>query len=254
MPPPPSERLGSHRARPQHPMIEQISLTAAVVGLVSSCIPGALILGWILLAVALILVGYLLLFARSRTWLVTAAVFVSAAGIVVALVVYSVFVVDRQAGPLDPVGTTGTPAVSAEPDDTTTVEVPPADLGSLASPIPLGTTVTLGDWEVTVLQGPEGLARRPRPGQKYIVMELRVTYMGSLEEPPWGITVAYIDQFGDIGGGSWASIPNSYLSIQSSIEGNSLTETVGLPVSEYGAEKGMLFVQIERHQARFAVQ
>jgi len=70
-----------------------IALVAAVVGFVFACIPGALIVGWVLLPIAFIL-SLVALFQSGRKWPAITGLILSIVGTIVGVIVFLVAVAD----------------------------------------------------------------------------------------------------------------------------------------------------------------
>src|SRR5699024_2752013 len=137
------------------------ALVVAVIGFIFACVPGALILGWIMLPIAFVLslVG---LFLRDRArWTAITALIVSIVGTIVGVLVF-VFAVasafDESFGGSsatvdDSAAEAGAESVAMDSadeavDDSAAVGEPGE---SRENPVPLGTTVSGDEWDVTVV-------------------------------------------------------------------------------------------------------
>lgn len=173
-----------------------IALIVAAVGFVFACIPGALIIGWILLPIAFIL-SILSLFQKGKGKGVgIAALIVSIVGTIVGAIVFFAVVVA---------------SVNEAFEDTTSVDVgqveeqapaedagaAPADEpaeepataeGTRDNPVPVGTSISSDEWTVTVdAHNPAGndivaaanQFNEPAPaGSHYEIVTYTVTYTG----------------------------------------------------------------------------
>lgn len=210
---------------PSRNTVGLIALLAAIVGTIFACIPGALIVGWILLPIAFIL-SLVSLFQRGKKrGTGVAALIVSIVGTIIGVIVFFAAV----AGAVDDAfnqETTGTvPSTSdtesetvesdtsdeaAEEDSSTDNEAAgdTEEQGTRASPYPIGTEISSGDWAVTVnsvdLDATEAIMNEnpfndePDAGNAYILVNITTEYIGSEAEgsTPWA-QVAYVSEGGN---------------------------------------------------------
>lgn len=91
VPPPPSggpaTTISSATPKAKPHLLGYIALGAAAVGFIFACIPGALIVGWVLLPIAFIL-GIVALFLKGGKWPAIVAIVVSIVGTIVGVVVF----------------------------------------------------------------------------------------------------------------------------------------------------------------------
>lgn len=130
-----------------------VAFIVAIVGFIFACIPGALIVGWVLLPVAFIL-GIVSLFMKGRgKGLGITAVILSVVGTVVAVVVFLAVVAnafDESFGTTEvSVGApTGSPAAA---EGTKKSEAPAeSPAGTRENPAAIGSTITGEDWTAVV--------------------------------------------------------------------------------------------------------
>lgn len=221
---------------PQRSTLGLIALITAIVGTVFACIPGALIVGWVLLPVAFILaVASLVQKGKKRGTGITALV-LSIVGTIIGVVVFFTVVV----GAVDEAfneGTTGSapageedgPAAAEETgtDDDGGTEAGgtendgadnggadnggadnSAEQGTRENPYPLGSEITSGDWSVTVnsvdLEATDAVLsenpinEEPASGHTYILVNITAEYTGSDAQgaTPWA-SVAYVSDDGN---------------------------------------------------------
>ncbi|HWJ67936.1 MAG TPA: DUF5067 domain-containing protein [Nocardioides sp.] len=98
LPPPPPPAPHLQGPSPETPVskakpLGKIALGTAIVGLVFACIPGALVVGWVLLPIAFIL-AIVALFQPGPKWAALAGLIVSIVGTIIGFVVFLVVVVD----------------------------------------------------------------------------------------------------------------------------------------------------------------
>jgi len=94
MPPPPAPAGAQPSSeKPKAHAISKIAFGAAIVGFIFACIPGALIVGWVLLPIAFIL-AIVAFFKEGPKGLAVTALIVSIVGTIVGFVVFLAVVVD----------------------------------------------------------------------------------------------------------------------------------------------------------------
>lgn len=194
--PPPG---GPEALKKQKNTIGRIALIVGVIGFIFACIPGALIVGWVLLPIAFIL-GIVGLFASGKAKGTSiAAVIISVVGTVVGVSVF-VAVVGNSFGnafrsadlsPSSPTVTSGGDARNQ-----------PAAQGDRENPLPIGQTVSNEDWQVTLGAPREGWAEvaaanqfndPPKAGMEYWIVPITATYTGNKTgNPGFGITVKFV--------------------------------------------------------------
>src|SRR5690606_24458030 len=175
-----------------------VALIAAGVGFVFACIPGALIVGWILLPAAFVL-SIIALCMNGKKLFGLLALVLSIVGTIVGFIVFFGAV----AGAVDDAfnetfGKTETepevvatePAIEEEAAEEPVAEEPAAPVeGSRENPYALGTTVSNEEWEVTVngvqLAATEAVLAAniinptPDEGDEYMLVNVTATYVGA---------------------------------------------------------------------------
>lgn len=194
-PPPPAQQAASKEKN----IPGLIALILGVIGVVFACIPGALIIGWVLLPVAFILgVVGLLLSGKSKGTSI-AAVIVSVVGVVVGATVFLVVVQDAfedafSESSLSPSSGSGASSPSSGDASGPGGEGGDNNAGSRENPLPIGETVSSDDWEVTLgtpyEAGAEIAAENPfndpaEPGMEYWIVAVTATYTGEDTGTAW---------------------------------------------------------------------
>ncbi len=173
----------------------------AVIGFVFACIPGALIVGWILLPVAFVLgiVGITRadLSKTTSAW----ALVVSVIGAIVGFIVFFTVIGDAvdEAFSSDDLA----PADTAEAVTPSTTDTAPADEpGTRQTPLQVGETVTNDDWEITLAPPREAAAEvaeanrfndPPADGMEYWIVPVTATYVGDdTGRPGSALTVKFV--------------------------------------------------------------
>lgn len=234
-----------------------IGFIIAIVGLIFACIPGALIVGWILLPIGFILSIVGLCLSGKKKGLSIAGLIISVVGTIVGFVVFSTVVVTS----IDEAFSGGDvtveqPEATAGTDDNAATEEPAAEEGTRATPFPLGTAITQGDWTITVnsvnLDGTQALAdanlfNEPAPeGQVYIIANVSVTYNGANES---GEMASPLIDYVTVDGNTIDSFshmviaPEAFDSLTTLYPGASTTGNFAFPVPADTAGGGVLAVQ-----------
>lgn len=200
--------------------IPLIALIVAIVGTVFACIPGILIVGWILLPIAFILAIVALVKPGPKKLAVSALV-VSIVGTIAGIGVFVGVVggaVDDALEELDQATETSAPAQSepaeqaesdgeAEPADEPADE-PAGEEGTRANPLPLGTEITSKDWRVTInsvtananeeVMAANQFNEEPAPGTQYLLVNLTATYLGEDKGLDGEVSVAFVNADGTV--------------------------------------------------------
>lgn len=232
-----------------------IGFIVAIVGLVFACIPGALIVGWVLLPVGFILSIVGLCLSGKKKGLSIAGLIISVVGTIIGFVVFFTVVVtsfDEAFSGGDV--TVEQPVTEGAAEGASEEPATPAE-GTRENPYPIGTAITQGDWTVTVnsvnldatqLLADENLFNEAAPeGTTYILVNLTSTYNGtkadgdypfvSLEYvTPGGNTVSMTDTF--------AVAPEPFDLMTTLYEGASTTGNMALAVPTEGIADGVLTV------------
>lgn len=202
MPPP---DYAAYPPNPQQPVKQKntvglIAVITAVIGFVFACIPGALIVGWILLPIAFIL-GIVGLFQSGKAKGTSiAAVIIAIVGTIVGFIVFFTVVtdaVDEAFGGSDlsvAESTSGdSPVTSGDSQDAP---------GSRDNPLPIGATVVNDEWNIVLgtprEAGDEVSAENPfndppAPGMEFWIVPVTATYTGNDTGLAWtDLTVKFV--------------------------------------------------------------
>lgn len=192
-----------------------IALVVAVLGAILACVPGIVIVGWILLPVGFVL-GLVGLFASGkRKGSAVAAVIVSIVGTVIGVLFFIAFIgnsLDDAFGDGDvTVSEARTESSGSESgtDDTATRGVGGSvALGSHGNPASIGSVITSGDWEVVVnsfdanstddVLAANPFNQAPSEGNQYAVVNVTATYRGEESGDASYISVAYVTEAGNV--------------------------------------------------------
>ena len=248
----------------QRNVIGLIALVTAIVGAVFALIPGAMVLGWILLPIAFILSIVSLFMKNQKRGQGIAALIISIVGTFIGMIVFIGVVgsaVDEAFNEETQIQSPIDGAEMQEPEDIVVdedaAESADADAedGTRANPLAIGSTISDSEWEVTinsvdldatdVIMAENPFNEAPADGNVYIMVEVSATYTGTDPEgeTPW-VTVEYVSA----GGNSFAShdsmvvAPNSFGSLETLYEGASATGNISLEVPEDEIADGTLKV------------
>ena len=203
-----------------------VSMIIAVVGFIFACIPGALIVGWILLPIAFVLSIVSLFLKGDKKWFGIVGLIVSIVGTIVGVLVF-IGVVATAAndafGGSETTVTQPSDQSSAEADGEAT-ESSDAAQGTRENPYPVGSAISTNDWTVVINSvNPDGNgavaeanqfnAAAPA-GTHYEIVNYTVTYNGAESGYSMEIAVAAVTSSGNV--------VNSYDSLVS------LTDDMGL--------------------------
>lgn len=179
-----------------------IVLIVAVIGFVFACIPGALVVGWVLLPIALILgiVGVCLSGKSKGTSI--AAIIVSIVGTVVGVVVFFAVVSTSFSDAFNKSNLTAPSATSARQSEGSTQSGTSNEPGSRDNPFPIGQTVTNKEWKVTLGAPREASSEvlmenqfndPPEAGGEYWIVPVTATYIGNdTGNAAFGISVKFV--------------------------------------------------------------
>lgn len=166
-----------------------VALIAAALGFLFACIPGALILGWILLPISFILAIVSLFLKGKAKWMGLTALIVSVVGTIVGIIVF-VSVVATSFD--DAFGNGDTTVVEssedASVDDEAAAGEPAAEGGTRENPYPIGSVIESDDWRVVInsvtlaatdaIMADNQFNEAPAEGSEYILVNYSATYIG----------------------------------------------------------------------------
>lgn len=207
MPPPnmPPPGYAPYPPMPEQPVKQKntvglIAVITAVVGFVFACIPGALIVGWILLPIALILGIVGLCQSGKVKGTSIAAVIVAIVGTIVGFVVFFTMVTDAVDEAFSE-----SDLSAAEPNsggDALTSGDGQGATGSRDNPLPIGATVVNDDWNIVLgtprEAGIEVSAENqfndpPKPGMEFWIVPVTATYTGDDTGTAWvDLTIKFV--------------------------------------------------------------
>ncbi|WP_336650190.1 hypothetical protein [Kocuria rosea] len=193
------------KAKKQSNVVGLIALITAVLGFIFACIPGALIVGWILLPIAFVL-GLVSLFLKDKSkWMGITAVILSIVGTIVGVVVFLTVVATSFDEAFDSGNTTVVePSDDAVADDGAAEGDAAAEAGTRGNPYPIGSVIESDDWRVVVnsvtLAATDAVVSAnefnepPAEGSEYMLINYSATYLGDDPEGqmPAFVAVEYV--------------------------------------------------------------
>lgn len=210
----PTQTLPSQQPEPkkQRNVLGLIALITAVVGFIFACIPGALIVGWVLLPIAFILALVSLFLKDKAKGMGIAALIISIVGTIVGFVVFFAVVsssVDEAFGggetsvvePSDAAAadTAGAEEAAAEEEPAAASE------GTRENPYPIGSVIENEEWRVVInsvtlaatdaVMGANEFNEAPAEGSEYVLVNYSATYLGddpNGQIPAFGATIEYV--------------------------------------------------------------
>lgn len=210
MPPPgppmgPPPGYAPYPPTPEQPVKQKntiglIAVITAAVGFVFACIPGALLVGWILLPIAFVLGIVGLCQSGKVKGTSIAAVIVAIVGTLVGFIVFFAVVTDA----VDEAFSESDLSV-AEPNSTSgsvTSGDSQTAAGSRENPLPIGAKVANDDWDI-VLGAPREAGSEvsaenqfndsPKPGMEFWIVPVTATYTGDDTGTAWiDLTIKFV--------------------------------------------------------------
>lgn len=208
-----------------------IALITAIVGFLFAVIPGAMIVGWILLPVAFVLAIVAIFQPPSRTFGIWALVVSVLGGVIGAIVFVAVVAgaVDEAFGEDEVTIESSAPEASdaaegtvsqdegtqekstseeAEATDETAAEEESEDIGTRDNPAPIGSVITGEEWEVVVnsvqLEATNAVMAAntfndpPADGEAYLIVTVTTTYLGEDSSYDSMVDVDYVTADGTV--------------------------------------------------------
>jgi hypothetical protein len=184
-----------------------VALIVAGLGFIFSCIPGALIIGWILLPIGFILAIVALFLKGKGKGLAVTALIISVVGTIVAVVVFFAVVANSFNDAFNPKSTISAPSSSAQPSQSKSA-APSAAVGTRENPAPIGSQIKGTDFTVTInsvnLNGNDAVTSAnqfndpPADGTQYAIVNATITYTGKTSATPAEVQIAYVTAGGNV--------------------------------------------------------
>ncbi|KDA04741.1 leucyl-tRNA synthetase [Microbacterium sp. CH12i] len=213
LPPPMPPADAAASAPKKTNVVALVAMIVAIVGFIFACIPGALIVGWILLPIAFVLSIVSLFVKGDRKWMGVVGLILSVVGTIAGFVVFFAVMAGVASEAIaDEFGDTDT-TVTQPADEEAAVEdeEEPADAaeqGTRENPYPLASQISSGDWTVVVnshtADGAAAVAdgnmfNDPAPaGSHYEIVNYTVTYTGDESGLALEVGIAFVTSAGNV--------------------------------------------------------
>lgn len=263
-PAPPQSPYPANDEKKSRNVIGIVALIASVIGFIFAVMPGALIVGWVLLPISFILAIVSLFQKDKRKGAGISALIISIVGAIAGALVFAVVVADA----VDDAFSGGDVTVSAPGDEEADGQAaddagggPAADEGDSEAgatrdnPYPVGSTVSSDDWSVTVnevvldatdeVMSANEFNEPPADGHQYLMVNITATYEG--DDPdgdmPW-VSVDYVTASGNTITSADAMVvePEPFDSLETLYSGASASGNIALQVPSDTAAEGVLAV------------
>jgi len=189
-----------------------VALVTAIVGAIFACIPGALIVGWVLLPLALVLGIVALCLPAKRKGAALAAVIVSVIGTVVGVVVFTMVVSDAVddafGGTARVDSSSGSSGSTDSANSLFSGQNASDEKGSRDNPAAIGETLSNDDWDMVVnsftpnvdadVASANPYNEPAAEGFKYAMVNLTVTYKGEGSQDALMLPVALVADDGRV--------------------------------------------------------
>ena len=245
------------KAKKPRNVVGLIALIAAIVGFIFACIPGALIIGWILLPIAFILSIVSLFFKDKAKGMGIAALIISVVGTIVGVVVFTSVVATSLS---NAVGGGETKVV--QPSGAASANAAPAanggaKAGTRENPNPIGSAVEAKDWKVVVNSVKLGATdavlaaasynKPPAAGSEYILVNYSATYLGSDAngQMPAFVSIEYVTPDGKTINGldKMVTAPEPIDTMSTLYKGATATGNKAIEVPSATAAQGVLAIR-----------
>lgn len=269
---PAAETTTEKRASSRNP-VGIIALVTALVGAIFACLPGVLIIGWVLLPIAFILSLVSLFLKGKKRGTGVCALIVSVVGTVIGIIVFFAVVADAFDEAFSDETTAGVPSdanaedsdeqgdpeseSAAGEDEAEGAESPAEDedLGTRTHPYPPGTEISSSDWTVSInsvdLEADAAIAaenqfnEEPEEGHTYILVNVTAEYIGDDAEGVMPMaSISYVSPQGNTFNSYDMSVvePDAFNSLTTLYEGASETGNIAIHVPSEDIEDGVLSV------------
>lgn len=242
-PPPAQAAPGPVTAEKPH-VLGTVALITAAVGFIFACIPGALIVGWVLLPIAFIL-SLVALFMKGKKSRAVIGLILSVVGTIVGFVVFFAVMANALGGTdtavAPPSGEQSTQADANKPGGSAGGQV-----GTRDNPAALGSTISSDEFDVVVnsvnLNGTDEVLAanqfndKPEEGFAYAVINLTITYKGDDSSYAAMVGVSYVTSSGTVitGADTMAVAPDPSLGLDEMYNGGSVTGNMVLSIPTDG--------------------
>lgn len=228
-----------------------VAFATAIAGFIFACIPGALVVGWVLLPIAFVL-SLVAFFLKGKKWPAIVGLILSLVGTIVGFVVFFAVVAtsfdDAFGGGDTTVSQPEESAPTAEATDAASDEGS-AESGSRENPVPLGSVISSDEYDVTINSVTLGATdavlsvntfnEAPEEGTAYAIVNATITYTGAESGLAAMVGIDYVTATGEVIGAydNFVVAPDPALGVDELYTGGTATGNVvlAIPVSNDGA-------------------
>lgn len=241
--PGPFQPQAASPAPAQRNVVGIVALVVSIVGFVFACIPGALIVGWVLLPIAFILAIVALFLKGMGKALALTALIVSVVGTVVGFVVFFAVVAASFNTAFGGAGTEVKAPASSQPGGS---DAAAAKVGTRENPAALGSEIVGQDFTVKInsvdlnataaVLAANQFNEAPSAGNVYAVVNATVTYTGSDSGYANQAEISYVSAGGKVYNSfdSIAVAPDPALGSDELYEGASATGNIVIQIPAAG--------------------
>jgi hypothetical protein len=245
------------KAKKQRNVIGLVALIAAIVGFIFACIPGALIIGWVLLPIAFVLAIVSLFLKGKAKGMGITALILSIVGTIVGFAVFFSVVTSSVDDAFGGGDTTVSAPTAEAAGNAPAAEKPAVQVGTRENPSPIGSVVESKDWRVVVnsvtFAASDAVAAAnqfndpPAAGSEYVLVNYSTTYLGddSNGQTPAFVSVDYVTADGKTIDRFDQSVvaPDAIDSNNTLYKGGTVTGNIAIHVPTATADQGVLAVE-----------
>ncbi|WP_210768628.1 DUF308 domain-containing protein [Arthrobacter sp. E3] len=246
------------RAKKPFNILGLIALITAVLGFIFACIPGALIVGWILLPIAFVLALVSLFLKDKAKWMGITALIASIIGTIVGVSVFFAVVATSFDNAFSSGDTTvAEPSNGAAANDAAVEKKPDVNGRTRENPSPIGSVIESDDWRVVInsvtfaatdaVLGANEFNDPPAEGSEYILVDYSATYLGDDAEGqmPAFVSIEYVTASGTTVNGfdNIATAPNPIDTTSTLYKDGTATGNTVFAVPTSTAGQGVLAVR-----------
>jgi hypothetical protein len=246
------------KAKKPRNVIGLIALIAAALGFIFACIPGALIIGWILLPIAFVLAIVSLFLKDKAKGMGITALILSIVGTIVGFTVFFAVVATSASNAFGGGDTkVAAPSGDAAGNSGAAESKPAAQAGTRENPSPIGSVVESKDWRVVVnsvtLAASDAVAaanqfnKPPAAGSEYILVNYTATYIGDEAngQMPAFVSIDYVTADGKTVNrlDHSAVAPEAIDTTSTLYKGGAATGNIAIQVPTATASQGVLAVR-----------
>jgi len=246
------------KAKKQRNVIGLIALIAAALGFIFACIPGALIIGWILLPIAFVLSIVSLFLKDKAKGMGITALILSIVGTIVGFIVFFAVVATSASNAFGGGDTkVAAPSGNAAGNAGAAESKSAAQAGTRENPSPIGSVVESKDWRVVVnsvaLAASDAVAaanqfnKPPAAGSEFILVNYSATYIGNEAngQMPVFVAVDYVTVDGKTVNrlDNSAVAPQAIDTMSTLYKGGTATGNIAIQVPTATAGQGVLAIR-----------